>query len=106
MKQSSGFDARRLRPGGPAKWRWRCAKALAALLMLLGIGLVIVGAAALAGHPLIMSAEAAGLAVGGVQVLLGLLSVVFGRWLWRLCRRRLHPSNDLSLAPHLLKKHD
>ncbi|MES2818918.1 MAG: hypothetical protein V4812_08060 [Pseudomonadota bacterium] len=105
MKQSDGFDARRLRPPGPAKWRWRWGTLLAALLVLLGTALAFAGAAALSGHPLTRLAEADG-SLSAVLLGLGLVALGLGFWVWRSCRRRLRPSNGLCLAPHLLKKRD
>lgn len=106
MKLSDGFDARRLRPRGPASWRWRFAAALSALFAMLGILLAMAGAATLLGHPP---------ALGGLNDTPGSATVilvfgVFLLWLgvaaWRRCRRRLRRPSDLALAPHLMKKHD
>ena len=48
MKLSDGgFDARRLRPRGPATWRWRLVAALAALFAAFGILLAMAGAVVL-----------------------------------------------------------
>ncbi|MET1078122.1 MAG: hypothetical protein ABWY06_08885 [Pseudomonas sp.] len=104
MKQSNGFDARRLRSRGPAKWRWRCGKALALLLGLFGIALAIAAFAALAGHPLAPELAKGGVGITVLQLLLALVALIASLSVWRRCRRRLQPSNDLSLAPHLLKK--
>lgn len=103
MKQSGGFDARRLRPPEPAKWRWRVGMLLALLLVLTAVTLMITGIAALFGHPPMPSMAGTGAAT--VQLIIALPSLGLGIKLWRVCRRRLHPSYDLCLSPHLLKKH-
>lgn len=104
MKQSGGFDARRLRPPGPAKWRWRAGLLLALLFILAALALAISGSAALVGHPPMPSLAGSGAAI--VQLASALLSLGLGLKLWRTCKRRLHPTYDLCLSPHLLKKHD
>ncbi|HLD65635.1 MAG TPA: hypothetical protein VJA19_06310 [Pseudomonas sp.] len=104
MKQSGGFDARRLRPPGPAKWRWRGGMLLALLLILTALALAVSGSAALFGHPPMPSMAGTGAAT--VQLATALLAFGLGIKLWRTCRRRLHPTYDLCLSPHLLKKHD
>jgi len=105
MKLPDGFDARRLRPPKPQIHRWRIGAVLSALCAALGILLAMAGAASLFGRP----PNLPGLDAPGISaiplLILGLLSLWIGVLAWRLCRRRLRrPSDDLSLAPHLLKK--
>jgi membrane protein implicated in regulation of membrane protease activity len=104
MKHSTGFDARHLRPRGPTKWRWRFGLLLAALLMLLGIGLSIAGAAALFGQPLGLGTPSSDAALAMAQLGGGLVSLMVGIMLWRRWRRLLRPSSDLNIDPYLLKK--
>lgn len=104
MKQSGGFDARRLRPPEPAKWRWRAGMLLALLLILAALALMVTGTAALFGQALVTGSAGSGAAAA--QWGMALLSFGLGLKLWRTCKRRLHPSYDLCLSPHLLKKHD
>ena len=104
MKQSGGFDARRLRPPGPAKWRWRAGMLLALLLILAALALAVTGTAALFGQALMTGMT--GIGAAAAQWGLALLALGLGIKLWRTCWRRLHPTYDLCLSPHLLKKHD
>lgn len=105
MKLSDGFDARRLRPRGPAIWRWRLAGALAALFAAFGVLLAMAGGATLLGHPPALGPlnDSSGAAIS--LLLSGLFLLWAGVNLWRRSRRRLRRnSSDLSLSPRLLKK--
>ena len=106
MKHSTGFNARRLRPHGPSKWRWRFGSLLAALLMLLGIGLSSAGGAALFGHPLGLGTLTGDAAIAAAQLGGGLVSLLVGIMLWRRWQRLLRPSSGLNIDPYLLKKRD
>ncbi|MBM7059291.1 hypothetical protein JQX08_01090 [Pseudomonas sp. UL073] len=106
MKLSGGFDARRLRPRGPRIWRWRFGAALAALFATLGILLAMAGAATLFGHPPTLGNFNASTGAAIALLITGLLLLWFGVLAWRACRRKLRRGNDLSLSPHLMKKHD
>ena len=106
MKQSTGFDASHLRPRGPTKWRWRFGLLMAAVLVLLGIGLSITGAATLFGHPLTLGTLSNDAAVAAAQLAGGLISFGVGVLLWRRWRRLLRPSNGLNIHPNLMKKRD
>jgi uncharacterized membrane protein YidH (DUF202 family) len=50
-----------------------------------------------------LNASPAGAAV---VVVIGLLTLYIGVWLWRRCRRRLNRNSALNMSPHLMKKHD
>ncbi len=106
MKKSGGFDARRLRPRGPRNWRWRFGAALSALFATLGVLLAMAGAATLFGRPPALGSLNATPTAAGILLVAGLLLLWFGVIAWRRCRRRLRRPSDLSLAPHLMKKHD
>ncbi len=106
MKLSDGFDARRLRPRGPGSWRWRFAAALSALFAMLGILLAMAGAATLLGRPPALGGLNDTTGSATVILVLGLFLLWLGVIAWRRCRRRLRRPSDLSLAPHLMKKHD
>ena len=106
MKLSDGFDARRLRPRGPGSWRWRFAAALSALFAMLGILLAMAGAATLLGRPPALGGLNDTPTSATVILVLGLFLLWLGVIAWRRCRRRLRRPSDLSLAPHLMKKHD
>ncbi|WP_017938362.1 hypothetical protein [Zestomonas thermotolerans] len=106
MKLSGDFDARRLRPRGPRLWRWRFGAALGALFAILGGLLTLAGAAILLGRPPLIANLEASTGAGLVLLIASLLLLLLGLLIWRACRRRLRCSDDLSLAPHLLKKHD
>ncbi|MCQ6258201.1 hypothetical protein [Pseudomonas sp. Q11] len=106
MKLSDGFDARRLRPKGPSTWRLRFGAALAALLATLGVLLAMAGAASLLGRPPALGELNASPLGSTIILVIGLLVLLFGVWLWRLCRRRARQSLELAMAPHLMKKHD
>lgn len=106
MKQSTGFDARRLRPRGPASWRWRFLAALAALFAGLGVLLLLAGSATLLGRPPALGPLNDSLGAAISLLLFGLFLLWGGVSVWRRCRRRLsrRTGNALSLSPRLLKK--
>lgn len=105
MKHSDGFDARRLRPRGPASWRWRFLAALAALFASLGVLLFLAGSASLLGRPPALGPLNDSLGAA-ISLLLGLFLLWGGISVWRRCRRRLsrRTGDALSLSPRLLKK--
>lgn len=82
--------------------RWRLASLLATLLALLGSLVTLLGAASLLGRPL--HGIDASTANASVMLILGLLLLLAGLLLRRTSRRRLSCIDELSLAPHLLKK--
>ena len=102
MKLSDDFDARRLRPRGPGRWRLRLGACIALLGILGGLSCAGLALLSLLYNPLSFAeptgAAAVLLSAGIPLLLLGILT-------WRLCRRRLHRTDELSMAPHLLKKH-
>lgn len=107
MKLSDdGFDARRLRPRGPACWRWRFLGALAALGAACGVLLGMAGAATLLGHPPALGPLNDSVGAAVVLLLFGLLLLWGGVNVWRRCRRRMRrqTDNELNLSPQLLKK--
>ncbi|MDG9929648.1 MULTISPECIES: hypothetical protein [Pseudomonas] len=109
MKLSEdGFDARRLRPRGSGGWRWRCLGALAALCAALGVMLGMAGAATLLGRPTALGPLNDSMGAAFMLLLFGLFLLWGGVSVWRRCRRRLRRrhGDELSLSPHLLKKHD
>lgn len=106
MKRSDGFDARRLRPREPRNWRMRLGAAFSALLATLGVLLAMAGAASLLGRPPALGDLNASPVGAALILVLGLLLLYFGIWLWRVCRRRMRRNQELNLAPHLMKKHD
>lgn len=107
MKRShDGFDARRLRPRGPNRWRVRLGATFAAVLATFGILLGMAGAASLLGHPPALEGLDTSTTGAIIQVAFGLLFVYLGITVWRRCRRRLRRTQDLNMAPHLMKKHD
>ncbi|WP_417662309.1 hypothetical protein [Pseudomonas sp.] len=104
MKQSDGFNARRLRPREPGNWRMRFALALAALFAAAGVLLAMAGAATLLGRPQALDSLNGSPAGSAVLIVIGLLLLWLGISLWRTCRRRLRGSGDLSMSRHLMKK--
>jgi putative copper export protein len=106
MKLSDGFDARRLRPRGPSNWRMRLGALFSALVALLGLLLTLAGAASLLGHSPALGDLNASPAGAALLLVFGLVVLYLGVALWRRCRRRMRRSQELNLAPHLMKKHD
>ncbi|TBU72948.1 hypothetical protein [Phytopseudomonas daroniae] len=107
MKQSDGFDARRLRPRGSGHWRLRVAAALAALFATFGILLAMAGAATLLGRPPALGNLNDSTSDASILLALGLILLWGGIVGWRKCRRRLRQrSADLAMSPHLMKKRD
>ncbi|BBP78477.1 hypothetical protein CCU68_09835 [Pseudomonas gingeri NCPPB 3146 = LMG 5327] len=106
MKISDGFDARRLRPKGQSNWRSRLGAGFAALLATFGVLLAMAGAASLLGHAPAMGDLNATTTGSAVILVVGLLVLYCGVWLWRRSRRRTRRNQALNMAPHLMKKHD
>ncbi|WP_339532865.1 hypothetical protein [Pseudomonas mucidolens] len=106
MKISDGFDARRLRPKGPSNWRLRLGAGFAALLAMFGLLLTVAGAAGLFGLSAALGELNASPAGSAILLVIGLLILWFGIWLWRRCRRRMRQPLSLNIASHLMKKHD
>ncbi|KIP91160.1 MULTISPECIES: hypothetical protein [Pseudomonas] len=107
MKQSDGFDARRLRPRGSGHWRLRVAAALAALFATFGILLAMAGTATLLGRPPALGNLNDSTSDAGVLLMLGLVLLCGGVVGWRKCRRRMRQRRaDLAMSPHLMKKRD
>lgn len=107
MKQSDGFDARRLRPRGSGHWRLRVAAALAALFAIFGILLAMAGAATLLGRPPALGNLNDSTSDASILLALGLILLWGGTVGWRKCRRRMRQrSADLAMSPHLMKKRD
>ncbi|PNA25277.1 hypothetical protein [Pseudomonas sp. MPR-ANB1] len=106
MKISDGFDARRLRPKGPSNWRLRLVAGIAALLAVVGVLLAVAGGAGLSGHSPALGELNASPGGSAILVVVGLLVLWFGVWLWRRSRRRMRQPLSLNIASHLIKKHD
>ncbi|WP_339485349.1 hypothetical protein [Pseudomonas sp. EL_65y_Pfl2_R95] len=104
MKQSDGFDPRRLRQREPGNWRMRFATAFAALCVAAGLLLATAGAAALLGRPSALGSLNDSSTGSAVLLVVGLLLLWLGVALWRMCRRRARRPNDLSMPRHLMKK--
>ena len=102
MKLSNQFDARCLRPKGPSRWRARLVKGLALLCMFSGLVALLLAGASLLNNP--WPFDEPKLAAGGL-FFAGLVLLGTGQLGWRLCRRRQRQQGELSIAPHLLKKH-
>ncbi|QXI30169.1 MULTISPECIES: hypothetical protein [Pseudomonas] len=101
-----GFDARRLRPKGESNWRSRLGAGFAALLATFGVLMTMAGIASLLGHAPAMGELNTNPGASTVILVLGLLVLYVGVWLWRRCRRRMRRGQSLNMAPHLMKKHD
>lgn len=106
MKQSDGFDARRLRPREPGNWGLRFATALAALFAAAGVLLAMAGAATLLGRPSALGSLNDSPTGSAVLLVVGLLLLWGGIAVWRMYRRRLRRPSDLNMSPHLMKKRD
>ncbi|WP_249676685.1 hypothetical protein [Pseudomonas abieticivorans] len=106
MKLSDGFDARRLRQRGPSNWRTRLGALFSAIMATVGVLLTLAGAASLLGHPPALGDLNASPAGAAMLLVFGLVLLYLGVALWRRCRRRMRRSQELNLAPHLMKKHD
>ena len=106
MKISDGFDARRLRPKAHRDWRSRLVLMFAALLALLGMLLLLAGAASLIGHPTALGELNASPAGATLVLVSGLLVCWLGVWMWRRRRRLMRKPFGLNMAPHLMIIHD
>jgi len=105
MKQSDGFDARRLRSRGARGWPLRLGVLFGALLAMLGALMTLTGLASLLGRGEALGALGTNDA-GAVASGLGMAILLVGVFIWRRCRRRLRQPNELSMARHLMKKRD
>lgn len=103
MKLTDNFDARRLRPREPRRWRSRFGMLLALLLIIFGALLTLAGAASLLGikqfDGMMLEAEMA-----IASLLLGLFLLWIGLLIRRGIRRRLYGPSGISLSPRLGKK--
>ena len=103
MNLTDNFDARRLRPREPRRWRSRFGKLLALLLIIFGALLTLAGAASLLGikqfDGMMLEAEMA-----IASLLLGLFLLWIGLFIRRGIRRRLYGPSGISLSPRLGKK--
>ncbi|CDZ93925.1 MULTISPECIES: hypothetical protein [Pseudomonadaceae] len=103
MKLTDNFDARRLRPREPRRWRSRFGMLLALLLIIFGALLTLAGAASLLGikqfDGMMLEAEMA-----IASLLLGLFLLWIGLFIRRGIRRRLYGPSGISLSPRLGKK--
>ena len=103
MKLTDNFDARRLRPREPRRWRSRFGMFLALLLITLGALLTLAGAAALLGinqlDGMTLDSEMA-----IASLLLGSVLLWVGLFIRRRIRRRLYGPSGISLLPRLGKK--
>lgn len=103
MKLTDNFDARRLRPREPRRWRSRFGMFLALLLITLGALLTLAGAAALFGvnqfDSMTLDPE-----MTIASLLLGLILFWIGLLIRRRIRRRLYGPSGISLSPRLGKK--
>ena len=106
MKISDGFDARRLRPKGPSNWRLRLVAGFAALLAIVGLLLAGAGGAGFFGHSPALGELNASPGGSAILLVIGLLVLWLGVWLWRRSRRRMRQPLLLNIASHLMKKHD
>mgnify|MGYP006336809463 FL=1 len=98
MKLSGGFNANRLRPRPPGKWRGRFCLTLCGLLLCIGFLLLLTGFAMALGESTQLLAGLGPLAVISTAVILIILGIAG----WRRCRRRRQP-DELGMAPGLLK---
>ncbi|MBE7926795.1 hypothetical protein [Pseudomonas saudiphocaensis] len=103
MKLTDNFDARRLRPREPRRWRSRFGILLALLLIIFGALLTLAGAASLLGikqfDGMMLEAEMA-----IASLLLGLFLLWIGLLIRRGIRRRLYGPSGITLSPRLGKK--
>lgn len=104
MKLSNDFDARRLRPREPRRWRTRFGMFFGLLLIALGILLTLAGAASLLGGRQSIDSMTLDSEAAIISLLLGLGLFWTGLLIRRRVRRRLHGQSGLSLSPHLGKK--
>lgn len=105
MKLSDDFDSRRLRPRKPHAWRRGIAVFISIILFLNGLLCIVAGSAAVLGKQLIADVSIIEPSAGAVLLVLGLILFGIGMLIWRTVRRRTRYTNELSLAPELMKKH-
>lgn len=104
MKTSDGFDARRLRPREPKRWRLRLGALLGAAGLLLGLLTALLGGLSAVSGESAMGGLAAGRDAGIVALVAGLIVAWLGLTIWRRCRRRLRRDSELSMSPDLLRR--
>ncbi|MEN5037366.1 hypothetical protein [Pseudomonas sp. TWI929] len=106
MKLKGSFDAKRLRPRQQRNWGARLAAGLSALLATLGVLLAMAGIAGLLGNYPALQELNANKPLSSILTGAGLLLLWLGVRFWRRSRIRLRRGRELSLSPHLMKKHD
>lgn len=98
------FDARRLRPREPRKWRSRFGMTLALLLITVGTLLALIGTASLFGIQKITGSMAFDQETATASLLLGLLLLAVGLYICSRVRRHGHGPSGIRLSPRLGKK--
>lgn len=106
MKLKGSFDAKRLRPRQQRNWGARLAAGLSALLATLGVLLAMAGVAGLLGNYPALQELNTNKPLSSILTGAGLLLLWLGVRFWRRSRIRLRRGRELSLSPHLMKKHD
>lgn len=106
MKLKGSFDAKRLRPREPRNWGARIAAGLSALIATLGVLLAMAGVSGLLGNYAALADLNTNRPLASIVALVGLLLLYLGVRLWRRSRIRLRRGRELSMSPHLMKKHD
>jgi len=106
MKLKGSFDAKRLRQREPRNWGARLAAGLSALLATFGVLLAMAGFAGLLGNYPALAELNSNRPLSSILTVLGLLLLYLGVRFWRRSRIRLRRGRELSLSPHLMKKHD
>lgn len=104
MKLTDNFDARRLRPREPRRWRLRFGLLLALSLIIIGVVLALAGGASLWDFEQLPASLALDHETAIVSLLLGLLLFWAGLLLRRRIRRRLYGPSGISLSPRLGRK--
>lgn len=104
MKLTDNFDARRLRPRQPRRWRSRFGMFLALLLIILGVLLTLAGAASLLGINQVLGDMTLDPEMAIASLLLGSVLLWVGLFIRRRIRRRLYGPSGISLSPRLGKK--
>ncbi|MBA1265116.1 hypothetical protein ACYCFK_15810 [Stutzerimonas stutzeri] len=104
MKLTDSFDARRLRPREPRRWRSRIGMLLGLLLIILGMLLALAGAASLLGNNDTLGSLTLDPETAIASLLPGLVMLWIGLLVRRRVRRRLYGPGSISLSPRLGRK--
>lgn len=88
------------------RWSWRLGGIAGSLGATVGVLLLMAGVATLLGRPPALGTLNDTITEGWQLLITGIVLLILGIFIWRLCRQRLRIRTDRGLSPHLEKKRE